>query len=182
MTLRLDPTPAVAADAETQLLAVAAGIAVAAAFALILAGAVSGLVFGSGWAWPPSDQWGRIVHAAVTHPDHPATGWPPPLARRLPPAGAYWATYLTLIAAAAAPALLVWSRLAGRRPGPGRDGLAAPASSAVKPPLERRAGAARSPGRPWPAAVTTLPSTAIHSAGPPMEVSVCGRRGNRRPG
>lgn len=126
MTPRLGPTPAAASDGETKLAAIAAALAAAAALALVIAGAVSALVFGSGWAWPAGAQWGRIIHATVAHPDHPAAGWPPTLAHRLPAAGAFWATYLTLTAAGAATALLGWSRLVGRRPGPGRDGLARP--------------------------------------------------------
>lgn len=141
MTLRLDPTPSSVSplEGETKLLAVAAALAGAAAVLLVAAGAVSAGVFGSGWAWPAGSQWGRIIHAIVAHPDHPAGGWPAPLARRLPAAGAYWATYLTLIVATAVTAALVWSHLGGRRVGPGRDGLARPAQLR----REASAGAAR---------------------------------------
>ena len=141
-------------DGETGLVAAIAVVVVAAAVLLVAAGGIAALLFGRGWAWPPSEGWGNIIQTALAHPKSPASGWPADLAGRLPGATAYWATYVVLAAGSACLGWLAWTRLGGRRVGPGPDGLA----RAGQLRLEASAGAARS-GR-SPVAGCTAPRPA----------------------
>lgn len=126
-------------DGETGLIAAIAVLVVIAALLLVAAGAVAALLFGRGWAWPPTEAWGKIIHTALAHPKSPALGWPADLAGRLPGASAYWATYAALAAGSVSLGWLAWTRLGGRRVGPGPDGLARPGQLRH----EASAGAAR---------------------------------------
>ena len=135
---------------------VAAGVAAVAgglAGLVVAAGAISALVFGRGWTWPPSTMWAVVIEGTVTHPGRPAAGWPPPLGARLPGPGPYWATYAALAVTVAVLAAAGAANLGGRRPQAGRDGRARPAQLRAQASLRaaRRVKAHTRPGLPaWP--------------------------------
>ena len=131
-----DRTSLQSLDSDTAAVAAIAAVVAVAAAMVIAAGAVSAVVFGGGWVWPPSSQWATIVHTTIMRPGRPAAAWPFPLSGRLPGPDAYWATYTALTAVTGGAASVVWSTVSGRRVGAGRDGLARPSQ------LRREASAA----------------------------------------
>jgi type IV secretion system protein VirD4 len=82
---------------DTALLAAAAVLVLAVA-TVLLGGALSGLLFGHGWAWPARDHLAAALLGLATHPRSPATAYGSPVGARLPGATAYWGTVAALTA------------------------------------------------------------------------------------
>ena len=73
-----------------------AGAVVIAGGVVLIGGALSGMLFGSGWAFPPPGGWLPTLVGLATRQGNPAAAYPPELAWLLPGPGPYWATVTTL--------------------------------------------------------------------------------------
>ncbi len=80
---------------DTALLAAAAAVVLALA-TVLLGGALAGLLFGHGWAWPARDHLAAALLGLATHPRSPATAYGTAAGARLPGATAYWGTVAAL--------------------------------------------------------------------------------------
>lgn len=84
---------------------------------LAVAGAISGLLAGHGWAWPSGGDNPApfaAVKAAWTSPGSPATGWP--TAAPAPgPAWLFWLVFIALLVAIGVCAWKVWAFFDGRK-------------------------------------------------------------------
>jgi len=65
--------------------------------ATLLGGALSGLLFGHGWAWPPPPEMGTTLLGLATHFSEPARAYPSPASTVLPAAGPFWWTVAAVI-------------------------------------------------------------------------------------
>lgn len=65
---------------------------------VLAGGALSGLLFGTGWAWPPTGQLPHTLLALAVDPGAPAAAYPPHVGVRLPAPVGYWATVAALAA------------------------------------------------------------------------------------
>ena len=99
---------------------------------VVATGALSGVVFGTGWAWPSPPHLAAVVLGALAHPAHPSQGWPAGLARRLPGAGAFWAVFAAVAGIETAAVVLVGRRSVA---GPHPPGTAAPTGLARRSPV-----------------------------------------------
>jgi len=68
------------------------------AVTLLLGGALSGLLFGSGWTWPRADHLAGTLAALASHPQRPATAYRPPTDAAIPGTTAFWGTVGALTA------------------------------------------------------------------------------------
>ena len=103
---------------EAAALALAATIAVAVT-TVLAGGALSGLVFGRGWAWPPTGQMPSTLGDLVTHPGQPSAAYGPTLGRLLPSPTLFWGTVATLLSLAVIGAGFLAAGVAQRRHQPG---------------------------------------------------------------
>ena len=103
---------------ETAALILAATIATA-AFMVLAGGALSGLLFGRGWAWPPTDQLPSTLGALATNPGEPSAAYGRSLGALLPSPGYFWGTVTALMAAAVIGAAFLAAAVAQRRHQPG---------------------------------------------------------------
>ncbi|HET7475206.1 MAG TPA: TraM recognition domain-containing protein [Dermatophilaceae bacterium] len=116
-----------------------AAAAVAAGAVVLLGGALSGLVFGSGWALPPAASWLPTLTGLATRPASPAAAYPPEFVPLLPGPTPFWGTVTTLAVLSVLAAVVAGVSALGRR---GQAGLAT--RSQV-----RRAGTADDAGAPF---------------------------------
>lgn len=72
------------------------GLVLVVAVVMMLAGAVSGLVSGRGWAWP-SGGMVAVGRAVVGHPGDPAQAWPTANGSTCGPAAVFWVLALVLL-------------------------------------------------------------------------------------
>jgi len=82
---------------DTSVLAAATAVILLIATTL-LGGALSGLLFGHGWAWPSALRLGDTLLGLATHPTEPAEAYGNPTAAALPAAGPFWWTVGALTA------------------------------------------------------------------------------------
>lgn len=107
--------------AEELLVIVVGGLAVGVGGVLLVAGALDGVVFGTGAAWPGKGRVIRVVGDLLTHPMHPDAGYLGP-ARPSPSPAAYWSCVAVLVIALGIAALMIaraviwsWRRRPGRQ-------------------------------------------------------------------
>jgi type IV secretion system protein VirD4 len=103
---------------EMAALALAATITIALT-TVLAGGAVSGLVFGRGWAWPRAAQLPSTLGDLVTHPGQPSGAYGPTLGRLLPSPALFWGTVATLLSLAVIGAGFLAAGAAQRRHQPG---------------------------------------------------------------
>ncbi len=84
---------------EAASLASAAAIA-ATVVTVLLGGALSGFLFGRGWAWPPTGQLPSTLGELVTQPGEPSAAYGPTLGRLLPDPALFWGTVTVLLSVA----------------------------------------------------------------------------------
>ena len=98
----------------------AAVLLLALAVADVLAGgALAGLLFGGGWAWPTTTDLPRTVLGLLAQPGVPAAAYPPPLRALVPGPGAYWGTTAALTPSDPSPLRSPAPTCTGGGPGPG---------------------------------------------------------------
>lgn len=97
----------------------AAAAATLAVLALLAGGALSGLLFGQGWAWPTPQQVPATLTGLAAHPSDPSAAYPPSLAVRLPGPRPFWGTVAALVTAVTASAGFLTVAAAATRPGAG---------------------------------------------------------------
>ncbi|MHB1474487.1 MAG: type IV secretory system conjugative DNA transfer family protein [Dermatophilaceae bacterium] len=103
---------------EAAALGLAATITVAVT-TVLAGGALSGLVFGRGWAWPPTGQMPSTLGDLVTHPGQPSAAYGPTLGRLLPSPTLFWCTVAALLSLAVIGAGFLAAGVAQRRHQPG---------------------------------------------------------------
>ena len=103
---------------DTAVLAAVTAIIVLGATTL-LGGALSGLLFGRGWAWPPTGQLVAAVLGLAMHPTEPASAYASTTAAALPPAGAFWWTTAALTALEVVASGFAAAAVVSRRAKPG---------------------------------------------------------------
>ena len=91
------------------------GAITAAVMMLFAGGALSGLVFGRGWAWPPTDRIPATLGDLVTRPGEPAAAYGPILGRLLPGPAPFWGTVGVLMSVAVIVASFLVAGAATRR-------------------------------------------------------------------
>jgi type IV secretory pathway TraG/TraD family ATPase VirD4 len=85
---------------------------------VLTGGALAGLLFGTGWAWPPPGHTGRTLLALIASPGAPAAAYGPAGAL-LPGPGAYWGTVAALTGVLTVVIGLATGAGWSRRPTPG---------------------------------------------------------------
>ena len=99
---------------EATTLALFGGLAIA-AVTVLAGGALSGLFFGRGWAWPPTRQLPATLLDLATDPGAPSTAYGPLLGRLLPGPTLFWGTVAALMSLASIGAGLLATGAATRR-------------------------------------------------------------------
>jgi len=104
--------------ADTALLTAAAVLVLAVA-TILLGGALSGLLFGDGWTWPPPDHLAAALLGLAADPRSPATAYGSLAGTALPGATAFWGTVAALTALQVLAAAFGLTAVLARRARPG---------------------------------------------------------------
>ena len=86
---------------------------------MLAGGALAGLLFGGGWAWPTTTDLPRTILGLLAQPGVPAAAYPPQLRAHVPGPGAYWATITALATLQILAAAFAGAYLHARRARPG---------------------------------------------------------------
>ena len=86
---------------------------------VLAGGALAGLLFGGGWAWPTTTDLPRTILGLLAQPGAPAAAYPPQLRALVPGPGAYWGTIAALATLQILAAAFAGAYLHARRARPG---------------------------------------------------------------
>ena len=82
---------------------------------VLIGGALAGLLFGHGWAWPSTTTIASTLGHLATHPGSPAAAYPEPTRPLLPGPHPYWGTIAALVALETLAGALLAARSLGHR-------------------------------------------------------------------